>query len=162
VQGAQVVLLRSVQGANPPDARGAGPVRRVQPGLHGGLGLVGQLEAVGGEELDAVVAVGVVRGGDDGRQVEAVTAQQQRRGRRGQDAAEQDVAAGRGDPGAERGLEHLPGLARVADDEHPRRLGGGLQRRRLAQGERQLGGQQLAGDATDAVGPEELASQSGS
>ena len=62
--------------------------------------------------------------------------------------------------GAERGLEHLAGLARVADDEHPRALRAGLQRslgEGLAERERELGRQQLPRDASDAVGPEQLA-----
>ena len=127
VQGAQVVLLGAVQGAHAPDRR-ARRRRLVQARLDLGLGLVGELEAVGGEELDAVVAVGVVRGRDHGREVEAVAMQQQRRRRRGQHAAEQDVAARGGDAGGQGGLEHLAGLARVADDEHARSVGLGLQR----------------------------------
>ena len=55
------------------------------------------------------------------------------------------------------GLEHRPGLARVAHDQHlgPRR--GGLEGRRAAHRERQLRGQLGAGDAPDAVRAEELA-----
>ena len=85
--------------------------------------------------------------------------QQQRRAGRGQHAAEQDVAARGGDAGGQGGLEHLAGLARVADDEHARSVGLGLQRGGAAEGERQLRGQQLARDAANAVGPEELAGQ---
>ena len=85
--------------------------------------------------------------------------QQQRRAGRGQDAAEQDVAARGGDAGGQGGLEHLAGLARVADDEHARSGGLGLQRGGAAEGERKLRGQQLARDAADAVRPEELAGQ---
>ena len=46
-----------------------------------------ELAAVGAEELDAVVLPGVVRGRDDGGEVEAVAADQDRGRRRGQDAA---------------------------------------------------------------------------
>ena len=85
--------------------------------------------------------------------------QQQRRAGRGQHAAEQDVATRGGDAGGQGGLEHLAGLARVADDEHARSLGLGLQRGGAAKAECQLRGQQLACDTADAVGPEELAGQ---
>ena len=78
---------------------------------------------------------------------------------RGQDAAEQHVAAGRGDAGGERRLEHLARLARVADDQDLRRAVAlaQLRRRGAAEREREVGREQLAGDAADAVGSEELA-----
>ena len=112
------------------------------------------------EELDAVVLVGVVRGAEHGREVELVAAQQQRGGGRRQDAAEQDLAAGGGDARGQGRLEHLARLARVADDEHARVLGAALagdRRRGAAEAEREVGGELLAGDAADAVGPEQLA-----
>jgi phosphoglucosamine mutase len=118
VQLAQVVLLGPVQRADAP-----GPRRRLvllQARLDRLLGRVGQLEAIGAEELDPVVAVGVVAGADDGGQVEAVAADQQRRGRRRQHTAEEDVAPGRRNACGKRGLEHLAALARVANQEHPR------------------------------------------
>ena len=92
-------------------------------------------------------------------EVEPVAADQQRRARRRQHAAEQRLAAGGGDAGGDRGLEHLARLARVADDEHAR----GARRRRDARrggaGERQreVGGEELARDAADAVGAEQAA-----
>ena len=111
------------------------------------LGLVVELAAVGAEELDPVVVPGVVRGRDDGGEVEAVAADEDRGGRRRQHAGEQRVAARLGDPGGERRLEHRPRLARVADDQHlgPRRVDS--RRRGAAERERELGGQHLAGDA---------------
>ena len=65
------------------------------------------------------------------------------------------MAARRGDTGRERGLEHLARLARVAHDQHLRRLRARDRRGRAAEAERQLGGQELARDPADPVGPEE-------
>jgi hypothetical protein len=71
VQAAQVVLLRAVQRRTrpigPPVAPGSSSRRSMA-----GLGLVAELEAVGAEELDAVVAVRVVRRRDDRGEVEPV------------------------------------------------------------------------------------------
>ena len=59
------------------------------------------------------------------------------------------------DAGGERRLEHRAGLARVAHDQHlrPSRLASGG--RGAAERERQLGGEQLAGDPANPVGPEQ-------
>ena len=54
--------------------------------LHGQLDRIGELEAVGAEELDAVVLPGIVRGGDDDSGVEAMGAGEKRNGRCGHDA----------------------------------------------------------------------------
>ena len=78
--------------ADAPDLRSAAADVLVDVQLDLLLGLVGELEAVAAEELDPVVGVGVVRGGDHRREVEAVAADQQRRRRRRQDAAERDLA----------------------------------------------------------------------
>ena len=110
------------------------------------------------EELDPVVAPGVVRGRDDRRQVEPVAGA--RGSRRPASAAPRRAARRRRPPRDARGqrrLEHRAGLARVADDQHLRAL-----RRRTAaprrrpSAQRQLGGQHLARDAADAVGAEQL------
>ncbi len=158
VQLAQVILAGAPQRADAPDrgAPAAGPVleRPLDLKLRG----VGELEAVGAEELDPVVLVGVVRGGDDRREVEAVAGDQQRRGGRGQHPAEQGVAAGGADSGGERRLEHLPGLAGVADYEHLGTLGLSERGGRATEAERELGGEQLSGDAPYAVGAKQLAS----
>ncbi len=98
VQLAQVVLPRAPQLAYAPDRPAAALLARLPRGGPRGapaavrvgaptsgtlqlpldlqLGLVGELEAVGAEELDAVVAVRVVRGGDHRREVEAVAGDQ--------------------------------------------------------------------------------------
>ena len=160
VQPAQVVLERAVQAPHGADAarlRG----RRVERRLDLDLGVVVELEAVAGEELDAVVAVRVVRGGDDDAEVEPVAADQQWGARRGQDAAEQRLAARGGDAGGHRRLEHLTRLARVADHEHARGARGrrGARRGGAREGQREVGGEELARDSADAVGAEQPAGQ---
>ena len=122
-----------------------------------GLLRVVELGAVGSEELDAVVGVGVVRGRDDRGEVEAEAADQHRGAGRGKHPAEQSVPAGGGDAGGQRGLEHLARLARVADDQDLRDFGSGDARRGAAEGRGELGREELAGDAAHAVGSEELA-----
>ena len=69
-----------------------------------------------------------------------------------------------GDARGHRGLEHLTGLARVADDQHPRRpLIGAADARRGGTRERQgeLRREELARYATDTVGAEVLARGAG-
>jgi hypothetical protein len=122
------------------------------------LGLVGELEAVAAEELDPVVLVGVVRRREHDAEVEPVAADQQRRAGRRQDAAEQRLAARRGDARGHGGLEHVAGLARVADDQRARRVRDLIRhagRRRPREGHRELRGEELAGDAADAIGAEQ-------
>ena len=131
---------------------------RLERGLDLVLGVVVELEAVGREQLDAVVLVGVVRGRDHGREVEPVAADQQRRGGRRQDAGEQRVASGRGHARGDRRLEHLAGLARVADDQDLRALVPRASATAVArQRKRELGRQEMSRAAADAVRAEELA-----
>ena len=161
VEAAQVVLERAVEAADGADAARARH-RLVERLLDRRLGLVGELEAVAAEELDAVVAVRVVRGGDDDAEVEPVAADQQRRAGGREHAAEQRLAAGGGDPGRDGGLEHLARLAGVADDEHPRgRAGRALDAGGGRAGERQgeIRGEELARDAADPVRAEQTAGQ---
>ena len=105
----------------------------VAVGLHQaldlGLDLVGQLEPVAGEELDAVVLVGVVRGADDHAGVGAHRRGDERDARRGQRPHQQHVGARRDDARLERALQHVarqPGV--LADHDAPlcgrRRTGG--------------------------------------
>ena len=155
VKLAQVVLERAVQGPDPADHLGRGE-RLLELGLDFVLGVVVEFEAVGGEDLDAVVLIGIVRGGDDGGEVEAVAADEQRRGRGREHPAEQRVAACGGDAGRHRGLEHLPGLARVTDDQDLRAGRGLVGDRGTRQPQRELRGEELTRAATDTVGAEEL------
>ena len=118
------------------------------------LGRVRELAAVSVEELDAVVLGRVVRGGDDGAEVE----REQRDGRRRQDAREHGMAARRGDAGGEGALELAARRARVASDEH--RPAARPERRRAAEPLDELGGEILADDSPYAVGAE-VASRQG-
>jgi hypothetical protein len=159
VQRAQVVLQRALQRADAADRRGGGAVGRLQRALDLQLDGVGQLEPVAAEELDAVVAVRVVRGAQDDAEVERVATDQERRAGRREHAAEQRFAAGGGDARGDRGLEHLAGLAGVADDEHAGHGGVDAPRRRTGERQRQFRGQELPGDSPHPVGAEELAGQ---
>jgi len=106
----KVVLRRATQVADAADLGklSEGRCRRpVELLLDRELGLVGELVAIAGEELDAVVAIGVVRGGQHRCEVEAIASDQQRSGRRRKHAAQQRVAACRADARGDRRLEHL-------------------------------------------------------
>ena len=80
--------------------------------------LVRQLVAVGTEQLDAVVMVGIVRGRDHHAEIRAQRARQHgHRGRR--DRSEQkDIHAGRAEAGDHRVLQHVAGQPRVLADHH--------------------------------------------
>jgi hypothetical protein len=129
--------------------------RLLQPPLDLGLLVVRDLHALRAEELDAVVAIRVVRGRDDDRHVEPVPAHQHGCARCGQHAAEQRVPSAGGDAGRERGLEHLAGLARVADDQDLGVLGRRRERGGAPEPEGEIRGQEIARDAADPVGPEQ-------
>ena len=150
---AQVVVGGAVE---QPDL--ADGLRRAQVGcdrrLDPLLGLVGELGAVAAEELDAVVLPRVVGGGDDDGEVEAEAPDQDRRGRRGDDARDERVSPALRDAGGERALEHRPGLARVADDQDLWALGSRLVGGGAAERHGKLSRQSLAGDPADAVGAE--------
>ena len=74
----------------------------------------------GREELDAVVVVRIVRGGDHDAAIGAQRARQVRDGRRRHRAHQLHVDAGGDQPGFQRGLEHVVGDARVLADDHHR------------------------------------------
>ena len=154
---AQVVAGGAVQLADDAGGvAGGAAVRSTSASIRASC-VVGELRAVGAEELDAVVPVGVVRGGDHGRQVEAVAAR--RAGRRPASAARRRAARARRPrprPSASARLEHLARLARVAHDQHLRRRRPARARPRRGRARRQLGREELAGDAAHAVGAEQL------
>ena len=157
LQGAQVVVEGAVQRPHAPEALGPGRLA-LQVRLDLRLHRVGQLVAVGAEELDPVVDVGVVGGRQDHAEVKAITLDQHRRSRGGQDTAEQDVAAAGRDPRGDARLEHLARLAGVADDEHLGTLGVDPLRRGTSQCQGQLCGHDLAGRAADPVRAEQVSS----
>ena len=102
VQRAQVVLLRAVERADAADRGRRAPGRAealLQAALDLELGRVGELEAVAAEELDAVVAVRVVRGAEHRGEVEA---------RSGGPAAGRPASAGRRRAGPRRRRRRRP------------------------------------------------------
>ena len=104
-------------------------------------------------------ANGLCEADEHDAEVEPVALEQQRRAGRGQDAAEQRLAARGGHARGDGRLQHLPRLARIADHEHARRLGGHACGRCAGERQRELRGQELPGDPPDTVSAEELASQ---
>ena len=81
------------------------------------LRLVGELAPLPGKELDPVVVIGVVGGADHDPGIRAVGLREIRDGR-GRGRTEQPhIGPGRGQPGFERGLEHVAGDAGVLADE---------------------------------------------
>ena len=141
--------------------RPAGCVVRHQP-LDLGLRLVGQLEAVAAEDLDAVVGVRVVAGADDDARVRAHAHGEVRHGRAwgwGRTASRAPPIEQM--PEAMRGLEHVAGEARVLADQDARARGvlprPATKVTARPRAQRQLGRHRvLVGDAADAVGAEEL------
>ena len=120
-------------------------------GLDALLDVVGQLGAAAGEQLDAVVAVRVVRGRDHRPEAAAAGRLEGDDGRR-HDAEAVDDDALAGQPGDERRLQHRRRDAGVAADDG---LGAAEDAGRGAaevEGERR--GQVGVGDAADAVGAE--------
>ena len=109
---------------------------------------VRELAAVAVEELDAVVLGRVVRGGDDGAEIE----REQRDGRRRQDAGEHGMTARRRDAGGEGVLELAARGARVAPDEH--RPAARPERRGAAKALDELGREIFPDDPPYAVGAE--------
>ena len=87
------------------------------------LDLVGELVAVGPEQLDAVVVVGIVRGRDHHAEIGAHRAGEHGDRRRRHRAGQQHVHADRGEAGDQRGLDHVARQAGVLADQ--RRGGGG-------------------------------------
>jgi hypothetical protein len=136
----------------------------IEPRLDLGLDRIGQLGAVGGEELDAVIVVRVVRRGNHDPRLQPQRAGEVSDGRRRHGAREHHVDTGGGEPGFEGGLQHVAGDSRVLADKNRRTLAGGqaLARdqgdtRGVAQAHDKLGGNRgLPHPAADAVGAEVL------
>ena len=127
--------------------------------FHGQLQGVDELEAVGAEELDAVVAPRIVRGGDDHAGVKAVLAGQERDGGRGYDAGALDAGSGRAQAGGERGGDPGARFAGIAAEEHGGLRGGFAQR--MGEGKACCvdgGGveRRFTGNGANAVGAEEF------
>lgn len=84
--------------------------------LDGGLDVVGQLHAMGGEELDAVVLVRIVRGADHDTGGQAQRARQVGHGRRRDGPGQQHVDTGGRQAGFQGGFQHVAGNAGVLAD----------------------------------------------
>ena len=90
---------------------------RVDLLLDGEFGFVGELVAVGAEDLDAVVLPGIVAGGDDDAGGEAVLAGKVGDGRGGDDAGGFDGGAGGGEGGDEGGGDPGAGFPGVHTED---------------------------------------------
>ena len=127
----------------------------------GELDGVGELEAVGAEELDAVVLPGIVRGGDDDAGVEAVLCGRGRRRRGwGRRRRISTLCACLAEAGGEGGGDPGAGLAGVAAEEDFGVVGDFAEGVGEGEADGEDGGGVeggLAGDGADAVGAEEFA-----
>ncbi len=123
------------------------------PGADLFLDRVGKLHALAAKELDAVELRRIMRSRDDDAAVELVLDGEQRHGRRGDDAAAVRTAALGHDAGSQSALEHGTRKTRVAADADIRTKELG---RRAAQAKREVAREVGIGDATDAVGTEDV------
>ena len=131
----------------------------VHQGFDARLDLIRQLEAVGTEQLDAVVLEQVVRGGDHHPEVATHRARQHRHRRRRGRAEQQYVHADRGETGDERIFDHIAGKPGVLADDHAVTVFAALehQPRRLADLQSEFSGDLGVRAAANAVGAEILA-----
>ena len=123
------------------------------PGANLLLDRIGKLHALAAKELDAVELRRIMRSRDDDAAVELVLNSEQRHGGRGDNAAAMRTAALGHDAGGQSALEHGARKTRVAADADIRtkKLG-----RRTAQAKRKVAREVGIGDATDAVGTEDV------
>ena len=131
--------------------------RRLHQRLDLALGLVGELVAVGVEQLDAVVGVGIVGGRDHDAEVGAQRAGQHGDRRRRHRPQQEHVHADGGEARHQRRFDHVAGEPRVLADDHAMPVGAAGEQ--LARGhadlERDLGGHGRAvGEPANAIGAE--------
>ena len=116
-----VAILHAVDALGAAKIAGGGePVAEigVEQRLDLALHRVRQLQPVGAEQLDAVVVIGIVRGGDHDAEIAAHGMGEHGDARRRNRAGEQHVHADGQEPGGQRVLDHVAGQARVlADDD---------------------------------------------
>ena len=155
-----VALLRALDALGAADAVGGRQQlggRRLHQRLDLALGLVGELVAVGIEQLDAVVGVGVVRGRDHHAEVGAQRAGEHGDRRRRHRPQQEHVHADRGEARHQRQFDHVAGEPRVLadDDAVPVRAAGEQLAGGHADLERDLGGHGRAvGEPANAIGAE--------
>ncbi len=124
------------------------------------LDLVGQLVAVGTEQLDAVILIGVVRSRQHHPEIAAHGAGENADRRRWHRPDEEDVHSHRDEAGGEGIFQKITGQPGILAHQHPMTVPSPLerQRRRHADFQRRLGGHRLfVGRAADPVGTEKLA-----
>ena len=124
-------------------------------GFDGDFGGVGEFEAVGAEELDAVVLPGIVGGGDDYTGGEFVGVSEEGDGGSGDDSGGLYGGASGDEAGGEGGCDPGAGLAGVHAEED---FGGCSEMMGESDADGVDGGgveRGLAGDGSDAVGAEE-------
>ena len=123
------------------------------PGADLFLDGVGKLHALTAKELDAVELRRIVRSGNDDAAIELILNGEQRHSRRGDNAAAVRAATLGHNAGGQSALEHGARKARVAADADIRTKELG---RRAAQAKREVAREVGIGDATDAVGTEDV------
>ena len=123
------------------------------PGADLFLDSIRKLHALAAKELDAVELRRIMRSRDDDAAIELVLNSEQRHGGRGDDTAAMRTAALGHNAGGQSALEHGARKARVTADADVRtkKLG-----RRAAQAKREVTREVGIGDATDAVGTEDV------
>ena len=84
---------------------------------------VGQFLAVGTEKLDAIVVIGIVRGGDHHAQIGAQAARQHGDGGGGQRAELEHIHAHGGEARDQGAFDHVAGEARILADHHAVAMG---------------------------------------
>ena len=126
---------------------------RHNPGADLFLDRVGKLHALAAKELDAVELRRIVRSGNDDAAIELILNGEQRHSRRRDNATAVRTAALGHDAGGQSALEHGARKARVAADADIRTKELG---RRAAQAKREVAREVGIGDATDAVGTEDV------
>ena len=150
-----------VEALRPADGRGRGELhflRRQHQLLDRGLDRVGELEAVGTEQLDAIVLVGIVRRRDHHAHVGAHGAGEKSNGRRRQRPQQQHVHANRQEARRQRLLDHIAGEARVLAHHDAMAMAAAAEdlARRHADAHGDIGGHGLRiGAAPHAIGAEE-------
>ena len=120
------------------------------------LDVVGQLEALRAEQLDAVVLEQIVRGRDHHAEIGAHRLGQHRHRRRRHRAEQQHVHADRGEAGHHGVFDHVAGQPRVLADDDAMAMVAALKHQagRLPHLERQLRRDQTVGAAPNPVGTE--------
>ena len=127
----------------------------VQIGLDAGQHRLLHLLPLGVDELDAVVVIGVVAGGDHDAAVKIVRAGDVGDAGGAGDVQQVRVRAGGGEPGAEGAFKHVAGAAGILADDHHGLVGLAVVPAQVPpDAESMIDGQALVGLSAETVGPE--------